>query len=400
MRVLHVVVSLAAEWGGPPRAVVALARGLAGHGIGSEVYAPAFPETAQPIRAEGVAVRTFPVGRLAGLWKGHSPTLARALEESVGRFDVIHIHELWHHAHFAAYRAARRRGRPYVVTVHGQLQPWALRHRRVRKRIYGMAVQRRILQRAATVHVFSAEEEREVRAFGVEQRVVVVPNGLDVDEIDRYRVMAEPDGWAAWPRGYVVLFLGRLNPGKGIDLLIRAFSTVTRERGGDDVGLVIAGPDEGAYLRELRRLVSESGIEGRVVFTGMLDGEARIAALERADLFVMPSHSEGFSMAVLEAMYCGKPVIVTRQCRFPEVASWDAGAIVEPGADELGAALRRALDDRGGWRQKGDNARRLVRWRYTTTTTAADMACVYRQARQQTLASPMATAARVSRGRR
>src|SRR6185436_20783168 len=161
---------------------------------------------------------------------------------------------------------------------------------------------------------------------------------------------------AAWPetRGRrIVLFLGRLNFKKGLDLLVRAFGEVARRR--PDVHLVLAGPDDDGYGATVRRWLGAEGVLDRVTFTGMLLGRAKLAAFRDADVFVLPSYTENFGMAVVEAMACGRPVVISDHVNiWHEVAAAGAGRVTRCDAGEVAAALLGLLDDPAARRAAGD----------------------------------------------
>ncbi len=180
MRVLHVVPSLAPEWGGPAFVVKDLTKALVQKGIDVTVFTTAERGAWERIlQPEGVEIHTFEQDFLFGIWRAHSFRLVRSLHRKMREFDLVHIHGLWHYPHFAAYRAARRAGEPYIVTVHGALEPWALGYKRFKKKLYAALIQRRILNEAAAIHAITQEEVRYIQAFGVDNHIVVIPNGIE-----------------------------------------------------------------------------------------------------------------------------------------------------------------------------------------------------------------------------
>ncbi len=382
MRILHVMVGLAIESGGPPRVVASLTEPLSRLGVECTVFAPASRrDTRELVWPKAADVKLFPPGWLSPVWRGHSPQLAREIRASIGRFDIVHIHELWHHPHLAAYRAALRAGRPLVVTVHGELEPWALGHRRFKKWVYLNLLQRKALNRASLIHALTGTEEEQVRSIGVETPVAVVPNGIDPTPYIRLHGREEFRRTHGIPEdARVALFLGRLHRKKGLDILAAAFSEIASQRPGGSVDpfLVIAGPDEEGLADGMRAVFRRLGVLDRVRFTGMLAGEDRLPALAAADVFVLPSYSEGFSIAVLEALAAGCPVVITRNCNFPEVAAAGAGLVVEPEAGQVASALARVLDEPELGQRMGARGRALIEERYTWDRTAAQFADMYR----------------------
>ena len=383
MKILHVTASLSPEWGGPTEVVAGLTNALDHLGVECTVFAAAGTRVGTGCVPLGhVQVRSFRTTPLARFWLAHAAGLYQALRSNINDYALVHIHELWHFPHYAAYRAARAAGKPYVVTVHGALEPWAMRRGWLKKRLYMATIQRSILRQAGAVHALTRKEELQVRAHAPNAPVVVLPNGVRPEAFQRL----PPE--AALPRRQSdhagnrrVLFLGRIHPKKGLDILAKAFGEIAQVH--DDVRLVIAGPDEGGYRQEVEAELKAAHVLDKVHFTGKVTGEQKLAALATADCFVLPSYSEGFSMAVLEAMAYGVPVLITRQCNFPEVAKAGAGLVIEPSVDELSGALRTMLDNPVQLRTMGERGRRLVREHYTWDTIASRMIGVYERVLSQ-----------------
>ena len=384
MKVLHVAPSLDPTWGGPVAVLRGLLPALKARGVQSTVLATSgYRVGRNPVSIPGVQARVFSTSPLARLWTSHAFALARALRSRVEAADVVHIHELWHYPHFAAHRVALRSGRPFIVTVHGELEPWALGHHGLRKRVYLNLVQRRALKRAALIHALTEAEEAQVRAVGVQTPVAVVPNGIDIEPYARLEGRTAFRQRHGIPEGArVALFLGRLHRKKGLDILAEAFGEIASRSPNRSAEpfLVVAGPDEAGLADEMRTILQRHGVVDSARFTGMLTGNDRLSALAAADLFVLPSYSEGFSMTVLEAMASGLPVIVSRQCYFPEVAIQGAGLVVESEVSPLRDALSRLLGDPGAGVAFGEAGRALVGKRYTWDAVASEMTEIYEAA--------------------
>jgi len=379
MKVLHVVASLSPTWGGPVPVVKGITEAMAKKGLNVTLFAPVVQGGSHGvIQLEGVRVRLFRQDLLSEVWRAYSSELTKTLHREIERFDLVHIHEIWHHPHFAAYRAARKAKKPFIITVHGALEPWCLNYKALKKRIYAVLIQRRILNRAAAIHAITQEEVEHIRAFGVDSPIFTIPNGIDSEEFSELPPREELEKHYPELQGKkVVLFLGRIHPKKGLDLLARAFGQVARER--KDVHLLIVGPDEGGYRGEVERSLVSEGVVEKATFTGMLTGKEKLAALSRADIFVLPSYSEGFSMAILEALACGLPVIITRQCHFPEVAEARAGIVIDPDSAQLAEAMIELLDNPKLREEMGNNGKRLVMERFTWDKIANQMIELYQR---------------------
>ncbi|MCL0086749.1 glycosyltransferase [Thermodesulfovibrionales bacterium] len=159
MKLLHIVANLSPKSGGPTKSVTELTEALVRRNIEISIFAPVEKDDMQEVvQLKGVNLRLFLQGSLARWWTSYSPDLARAVRQEASKFALIHIHEIWHHPHFVAYQAAKRTGRPYIVTPHGALEPWCLNYKAFRKKIYATLIQRRILKEATALHALTDEE--------------------------------------------------------------------------------------------------------------------------------------------------------------------------------------------------------------------------------------------------
>ena len=301
----------------------------------------------------------FPAGRSA--WMGNVELKDR-LRSLIEASDGVHIHGIWGEHSAVAAQLAREAGKPYIVAAHGMLEGWALRQKRIKKLLYSLLVERSNLQDATCLHALTRAEVDDYRGFQVANPVAVIPNGVDV------AVGATPDQFFdTWPElkgRRLVLFLSRLHPKKGLDILCQVWSRIRRRF--PDCHLVLAGPDFEDTRASTEELVDMLDMRDCVTFTGMLSSTMKSSALAASEFFVLPSRSEGFSMAILEAMAMALPVIVTRPCNFPEVATRNCGSVIEPDARELEAAMISMLNGSAGERRDmGRNGQQLVLERYT-----------------------------------
>jgi glycosyltransferase involved in cell wall biosynthesis len=386
MRVLHICASLSPEWGGPVAVIANLTHALEATGVKCTVFATTGRRVGTvPVSLDGVETHLFQTGPLARLWVGHAPDLARALSRAVPDYDLVHIHELWHYPHYAAYRAAQEAGKPYVVTAHGELDPWALSHKRLKKQVYMTAVQRRILQGAAALHAITAAEEQQIQGLGFVPPVATIPNGICPETAD---CLPTPDEFLTHHPELVgkriILFLGRIHPKKGLAILARAFGQLVQSR--QDIRLVIAGPDEEGYRSQVEDMLKEARALDRTIFTGMLTGTEKLAAYAVSDMFVLPSYSDVLGISTLEALASGLPVIITRQCQFPEVADAGAGLVIDHDAGQLHEALAHLLDHPEEGREMGRRGRQMVIQKYTWDSVAVQVRQLYSTVLQRSLA--------------
>ena len=337
-----------------------------GHRVGTDISGPS-----------GIPTHVFRAGLPARLWTAYSRELSAFLDENIARFDIVHIHEVWHYAGYAASRAARMRGIPYIVTIHGELSEWSFQHKSWKKLLYRKAVLDKVLKNAFALHAITQAEKERIAELGYGTPVMVAPNGIDPTPFDK---LPDPSAflekYPALEGKRVILFMGRLNPKKGLDILAHSFSTL-RSRF-PDPALLIAGPDEEGTQKKIESILCSEGTLDSAIFTGMLSGEDRLAAMSTADVFVLPSYSEGFSIAILEAMAARLPIVITDGCNFPEVADHEAGFVVEASQIPVAQAIGSLLSDTKLRYRIGDNGRKLVTERYTWQAAASKIADKYR----------------------
>ncbi|HIK99179.1 MAG TPA: glycosyltransferase [Dehalococcoidia bacterium] len=364
MRILHVVRGLEPELGGPPRFVVALTSALKLLGVDSTVYGTeAETGTDSAISAPDAEVRLFKRGRFSRYWPGHSPDMRRELGRAVSQFDLVHIHELWHYPNHVAAGAARRNDVPYLISPLGTFAPTALGKGRLKKGVYSALVDRGLSNRAASYHAMTDQEAQDTAANTSNIPIDIVPIGVDPNEFASLPDPGEFERLYPEVRGKrVVLFLGRLNRIKGLDILIKGFARAARSR--DDLHLIIAGPD-GGYERAARELVRRESLDSSVSFTGPIYGETKLAALSRADVFALTSYGEGFSVALLEALAASVPLIISRECHFPEVAQSGAGVEINLVPQEFAMALTQVVGNPSLLANMRSNARAMATGSYS-----------------------------------
>ena len=340
MRILHVVRTLNPEFGGPPESVRMFVRAHQRAGNQVEVVSLDSPTDGPAADAYqslvGCPVHACGPGQPNYFY---SPRMVPWLQANCQRFDGAIVNGLWQYNGVAARRALAGRI-PYVVFAHGMLDPYfkaryPLKH--MKKLLYWIMQEHRTLNRAQAV-CFTSEEEKRVAAEGFPMRRfrrVVVPYGTmgpSGDPEKLKQVFLE-----AWPKlkgKKYLLFLGRIHPKKGCDLLLEAFARVAQSK----MQLVMAGPDETGWGVELKTQAQRLGIAERITWTGMLRGEAKWGALYAAEAFILPSHQENFGIAVADALACGViPLISDKVNIAPDVAG-DGAGLVEP--DTLEGTVR------------------------------------------------------------
>lgn len=391
MRLLHIVPYYAPAWayGGAVRAVTDLTRTLAaaGHTVHVLTTDTLSPTERIAVRAEtidGVYVTRVPnrSNALRGKLNLSTPTgIGKTVRRLIDkhRIEVVHCHELRTVENLRTVRIVKQAGLPLVVSPHGTLP--VITGRGTVKRLWDRAFGRRLLPHFDRVIALTSNEAADARviwaACGVplpENKIAIVPNGVFLAD---FAHLPDPEPFREqWNLGSgpVVLFLGRLHERKGLHLLIPAFAEAVRDT--PDARLLIAGPDEG-MLDRLQVLVAQHDLAGRVIFTGMITGTDKLAALAAANLFALPAVGEGFSMAVLEAMACRLPVLLTPGCNFPDVVDAGAGLVTAREIAPLRDVLRDLLRDGNRRARMGQAARDLIEARFTWPQVVAQLETVY-----------------------
>jgi glycosyltransferase involved in cell wall biosynthesis len=276
----------------------------------------------------------------------------------------------------ASLAAAQRK--PFVLTPHGMLDPWALTQKKWKKRIALVLGYRWMLNQATFLHFLNTDERDLVKNLHFTSPTRVLPNGIFLQELDPL----PPRGTfrAAHPQfgsGKIIFFLSRLHFKKGLDYLADAFAIVAKEF--PDVRLVVAGPDDGVKS-SFEAQIANLGVADRVHLIGPIYAAEKIAALRDCDCFCLPSRQEGFSLAVTEAMACEAPVVISTGCHFPEVAEAGAGFITELNASAVADGIARVLRDPAAAREMGARGRNLVVTRFTWPQVAGKMIDYYKEA--------------------
>ncbi len=403
MKILHVVALIQASTGGPAVSVTRLASEQAKLGHEVTLACLDYPHLGPQVEAPGVHVVSVKGNMLAVRGRGWSPQFRRVVMEDAKNADVVHNHGLWMWPNAYAREAAVAASKPLVISPRGMLEAWSLKRSKLRKAVAWWLFERRNLQSAAMFHATAASEARSIEGIlshrltrintdlfcaedlgvksGLSEKaeavpIVIAPNGVDLPDLAKKlgRVLVEKKFPELRDRRWV-LFMSRLHPKKGVDLLLRAWArqkevtcdewrelrpgemahrqTSEKTEGAASFGLfsssslgpvlVLAGPDLIGYRKDIERMVKELGLQDSVMITGEVQGEMKNCLLANADVFVLPSYSENFGIVVAEAMAWGRPVITSTGTPWKEVADVGAGWWVKPEEGVLAQVLSEAL---------------------------------------------------------
>lgn len=308
---------------------------------------------------------------------GYSPDMERAIVEEGLRFEIIHQHGIWTGVSRALNRWRGRTARPTVIAPHGSLEPWALKRSHWKKRLALALYENKNLHEVSCMHALSQQEATDFRAFGLCGSVGIIPNGV-------------PEGWMSQrhdPARFrlqhglpdsirIMLFLGRITPKKGLPMLLRAMYRNREQL--TDWKLVIAGVDEFDHKREVQAMVQTLELQSYVQFIGPQFDQDKRDAFSAADIFVLPSHSEGAPVVILEALGAAIPVLTTKGCPWEELIRHQCGWWTEVSEDAISAALQDVLQQLpSALRMMGQRGKNLVSEKYTWSHITRDTLTLY-----------------------
>lgn len=363
MKVLHIIPTLSPMYGGPSMAVFGMSTALVRHGIDITI---ATTQSFTGTDIDEVIIHEFP-RRFESMLPSdfsYSPMLKKWLKLNAKTFDLLHIHTLFTYTTNQACHIARSLDIPYILRPCGMLSPLCLQKSRLKKAVWMNLHEVRNLKGAAAIQFTSEDEKKATEFFRVQVPSVVIPNGpvekYD-EEIGRHNSLNEH--FQSFPERKKILFLSRLNPIKGLDLLIPALGLLADKR--DDFVFVLAGSGESKDENEIRRLLSQNNLTRCTVKTGFVQGIEKYSLLSLSDVFVLPSYHENFGLAVTEAMAAGLPVVISDRVNIHhDVQAYNAGLVTTCDVQQMAGAIEKLLDDAALRKRMGENGKRLVREKF------------------------------------
>jgi glycosyltransferase involved in cell wall biosynthesis len=369
-------------YGGPARSVPSLCEAMVKHGARVTVFTTNANgpgdvldvSTSQPLAVGGVEVYYFPVSwPLARILPFYSPALGQACNARVAQFDVVYIAGIWTYSVFVGANSSLRERVPYVISPRGSLMNWSMGEKALKKRLYLALLERRIINKAAAIHVTSSLEKHQLQKRRFEPPVATIPNGIDMGPFaelpQRGRFRHSPN---IPPIGTLSLFVGRLHKEKRLDLILNAFATLVQQS--SEAHLLIVGSDQDGSGKKAQEQVRQLGLSSRVLFAGQLTGTDLIQAYIDADILVLLSHRESFGMVVVEAMAVGLPVLLAREVGLAEeVEQANAGLVVNAKPNEIGMAWSKLLSNQILREAMGKRGMAFVREQFAADVVAAKM---------------------------
>ena len=289
-------------------------------------------------------------------------------------FDILHSHGLWMYTSVAAM-LANSRARVRVVSPHGMLDEWALKNAQLKKMLAYQMFERKNLQTCTFIHALNEAEEKSIRALGLQNSIHCVPNGAPAP---KYVDCRAPWAEMARPRRKIVLFLGRLHKKKGTIELLQAMSLLRNSDQHDEWDLVFAGWADDDHEQFLKNETQRLGINDRVHFIGPVFGSKKASAFINSDVFILPSHSEGLPMAVLEAWSYAKPTLLSEFCNLGIGFQHNAALKITPSPESIADALvRLSHDERFTSGTMGANAKKLFLNQFSWVEISKRMETLY-----------------------
>ncbi|WP_442484191.1 glycosyltransferase [Aeoliella sp. SH292] len=350
VRVLHYIDAVREEAGGVVRCVIDLCAALAHQGC--EVTLASYDTKDVPTKwqSEPVAPRVIDLSSSSEAWPS-------AVRES----NVVHLHTPWDRRNAGFAKVACDAHKPYVVSIHGMLDDWSMDQKPFKKRVYLWLAGKKMLERAFRVHATAEGEVQQARKWYPRGESVVLPLVVDIpvpDELPGAELARQTFPAMATDKP-TVLFLSRLHPKKGVDLLIEAAALLHHDSHAFE--LIIAGSGEPAYVEALEELAKVRGIANHTHFVGLVTGDLKLSLYQACDLFVLPTHQENFGLVLPEAMACGTPVVTTRGVDiWPELEA-GGGVITENTPEVLAKEIATLLGDREALVERGRRGQEYVR---------------------------------------
>jgi len=344
----------------------------------------------QEVDVDGVRVTYFSFRNLSSLIAGlgwqFSRPLSYALKQNIKSFDLVYIATVWSYPAAIAAYYCRKYKKPYIITPRGMLYPETFSKKAWKKWIYYRLILRRDLEGASAIHYTSKDEEEKTHSFlGLSPPAIIVPNGIELSE---FRDSADKEKLRVrYPHlkgKKIILFLGRLNWKKGLDILIKAYKMLLRDM--PEARLLIAGGDEEGYGKKIKAWIRKAGISyaenelknkggsARITFTGMLTGKDKIETYAGSDIFVLPSYSENFAMTAVEAMACGLAVVISNKVGiYREIERNNAGIVINTRPEDLYQGMKLLLENPVLRNEFALNGRRLVKEYYDIDNVSGSM---------------------------
>ena len=385
MKILHVIITLSPNYGGPVNYCKTLCHSLAMAGEDVTIYTTNtdYPSGRlnvalnQKLIKDGYAIWYFPVQFKPYYF---SIDLYKALRQNLNKFDIVHIHGLYRFPLSAAAYFSRKYNLPYIIRPHGSLDPYLYNKspNKYIKRLYETFIENRNLNQASYIQYSTLNEMLLAKPLEFNSKYFISPNSVNHIQYDKL----PPKG--LFRKKYnidknqkIIIHFGRINFVKGLDILVKAFAKTLKEF--RDIILVLAGPDNEGYRMQVEEWINKEGIDKKIIFTGMLRYDLALELLSDTDIFALPSYTESFGMAVAEAMACSLPVVISDKVNIcHDVLEAKAGIVTKCDSDEVSDAFINLLSDKNKRLKFGKAGKNLVKEKYDPKIITSNIINIYR----------------------
>lgn len=387
MKVLHIIPGYypALEFGGPTESVFQLNKALAAKGIIVDVLTTDAGLKGREdivlnkwINKDNVRIKYLPT-YLFGNY-AFSPQVIEAVLSDINKYDLVHLTGIWSFPFLVGGIVSLLSKTPYIISSRGMLYDEAINIKsKSSKKLYYSILLKYILEKANAIHFTTKDEKEKLASFiRLNSESFIVPNGIDLHLFEALPAKNSfKNKYPMLKSKKYILFLGRINRQKGIDILLNAFQELVNKS--EDLILVIAGPDNDGYKGEIEQWLRNKNLINKVLFTGVLKGDDKLSAYIDAELFVLPSYFENFGMSVIEAIACGTPIVISNRvgiCK--DVEQSKSGIIVETNPKSLFDGIDMLLNNSSLKEEIATNGKVLVKNKYDLDKVADMMIDVYK----------------------
>ena len=314
-------------------------------------------------------IKGFPI--LGPKILSYSPEMEKLATMSDGKFfNIIHQHGIWTATSRATIKLAEKYRTPTVIAPHGSLSKWALKKSALKKKLAIALFENKNLHRASCLHATSELEVSDFRDFGLKQPIAYIENGIPAKDLN---ISGNPNKFRKEyninPENKILFFLSRITPKKGLPMLIEAIKN--NELFFENWIFIIAGSEEFGHIAELEVIIKKLNLNNKIKIIGTLFNQSKADAFAAADLFVLPSYSEGSPMVILDSLAAGVPCITTKSSSWEDLINFNCGWYVDISSKALEDALKSALIlSKRSLKEMGQNGKKLIATKYTWSTLA------------------------------
>jgi glycosyltransferase involved in cell wall biosynthesis len=322
----------------------------------------------------------FPCSRIRLKDFIYSPGMMEWLVQNVSKYDLVDIHYLFCYTTLIAARIAKKMGVPYTIRTQGQMAPWSLKQKRLKKWLYLHVFEKSHLSPSGAIHCTTKGEASDVRKSGwTTAPIIILPIGIDTNLVEniweRRRLLS---CFKFPPKCSIILFMSRLHYTKKPETTILMFQQIFQIF--PLARLIMAGSGNPPYVSALKSMVSRLQLHDKVFFTGLVDGIIKSSLLHHSDVFVLPSSYENFGIVVMEAMSRALPVVISKEVQLaPDVARVNAGIVTQPTTDDFVDAVKRLLQNPDLAKKMGASGKKLVAQNYRLSQVVKQLIVEYRK---------------------